>query len=123
MISMSTAKFLFFLAMTLGPQSPHVILATSNSENYVWTDKGPDGWLLKTKGLPTCDWNRVTQAQQAADFDSDDARAVTACHWQDGSRLLLPNGNRVEKKGDAAFYIIRPGCPNQETFTILYPKG
>ena len=122
MISMSTAKFLFFIALTLGPQSPHTVVVTSINENYCWTDEGPDGWMLKTKGAPTSDWVRQDEKQQAASFDDADARAITGHQWHDGSYLQLDNGNRVEKQGDAAFYIVNPGAPNQKTYTILFPK-
>jgi hypothetical protein len=122
MISMSTAKFLFFIALSLGPQSPHTVFVTSLNENYCWTDEGQDGWMLKTKGATTSDWKRVDQKDVTGPFDAADARAITAHDWQDGSALQLRNGNRVEKQGDAAFYIVNPGAPNQKTYTILFPK-
>jgi hypothetical protein len=122
MISLSTAKFLFFIALSLGPQTPHSVFVTSTNENYCWTDEGTDGWKLKTKGAPTCDWVRQEPKQLPAGFDTSDARAITAHQWHDGSYLQLANGNRVEKQGDAVFYIVNPGAPNQTTYTILYPK-
>ncbi len=69
------------------------------------------------------DWVRQDEKQQAAPFDDADAKAITAHNWHDGSYLQLSNGNRVEKQGDAAFYIVDPGAPNQKTYTILYPKA
>jgi hypothetical protein len=120
MISMSTAKFIFFIAMTLGPQGPHEVFVTSSNENYHWTDQGPEGWKLKTEADAHCGWTR--QQEQNGTLDDRDARAITAQTWNDGSALQLSNGNRVEKQGDAAFYIVDPGCPNQKTYTILFPK-
>ncbi len=122
MISMSTAKFLFFIALSLGPQSPHTVFVTSLHESYCWTDAGPDGWMLKTKDSTNAHWKRVEQKPTEGSLDDVDARAITGHDWHDGSALQLSNGNRVEKQGDAAFYIVNPGAPNQETYTILYPK-
>jgi hypothetical protein len=119
MISLTTAKLLFFIAVSLGPQAPHTILATSNSENYSWHDEGADGWSLEANDLPTNGWQRQ---MAGGSFDSRDARAITAHQWHDGDALQLANGSRVEKQGDAVFYIEHPGCPNQKTFTILFPK-
>jgi len=120
MISMSTAKFLFFIALTLGPQSPHSVYVTSSNEGYRWTDEGQNGWMLKTRDAGSTDWVRQDLKPLPGGFDNADARAITAHDWHDGSFLQLSNGNRVEKQGDAAFYIVDPGAPNQKTYTILY---
>jgi hypothetical protein len=122
MISMSTAKLLFFIALTLGPQSPHVVYVTSVNDSYRWTDEGPNGWMLRTKDAPHGDWVRQDQKPQPGGFDNAEARAITAHDWHDGSFLQLSNGNRVEKQGDAAFYIVDPGAPNQKTYTIRFPQ-
>jgi hypothetical protein len=64
----------------------------------------------------------VEQKPVGGSLEDADARAITGHDWHDGSSLQLSNGNRVEKQGDAAFYIVNPGAPNQVTYTILYPK-
>ena len=85
--------------------------------------KVPTAGCSRPRAPPTSGWVRQDQKQQVAAFDDADARAITAHQWHDGSYLQLSNGNRVEKQGDAAFYIVDPGAPNQKTYTILYPKA
>jgi len=120
MTSLSTAKVLLFIALSVGPKHPQTIFATSNSENYVWTQSGQE-WSLKTKGLPTHQW-RDRKNQPAPDPQEErEMRAVAHYDWREGSFLNLENGNRVERQGNAVFYIIDPGAPNQKVFTILYP--
>jgi hypothetical protein len=121
MTSLPTAKILFFIAMSLNPHphGAHTVFATSNSDNYVWTGDGQT-WALKTKGLPTEEWVEHNGHQFA--LSGDDTRAIARHNWSHDSALDLTNGNRIEKQGNAGFYIINPGAPNQKTFTILYPK-
>ena len=35
--------------------------------------------------------------------------------------MVFDNGDRVEKHGDHAFYIINAGAANEKVFTILFP--
>jgi hypothetical protein len=35
--------------------------------------------------------------------------------------MVFDNGNRVEKRGDHAFYIINAGGANEKVFTIFFP--
>jgi hypothetical protein len=122
MTSLVTAKLLFFIALTVGPQGSNTFFATSNSENYYWSNS-EDGWALQTKGLPSCDWKDRGSSQVGGTYDSRDERAIADRHnWQDGLLYDLPSGNQIKKQGNAVFYIIDPGAPNQKVFTILYPR-
>ena len=122
MTSLATAKILFFIGLTLAPQRPHLIFATSNSDNYVWTAGSAEGWSLRTKGLPTSDWHFRGWQQEGAPDDRD-ARAISRCQWHDGTLLDLPDGNQVKWQGDNAFFIVDPGAANQKVYTIGYPQG
>ena len=42
-------------------------------------------------------------------------------NWKDNSAMVFDNGDRVEKRGDHAFYIINAGGANEKIFTILFP--
>jgi len=126
MIVLPTAKILLFIALNLGPHNPPVIYATSNSENYVWTPT-QTGWTVEAKGFPTSDFTR--DPFQSVTFtgnphrDSIPAylRSISRHNWQHDSAMVFDNGNRVEKHGDHAFYIINAGGANEEVFTILFP--
>jgi hypothetical protein len=102
-----------------------VIYATSNSESYVWRSTGK-GWSLEGKGFPASDFTR--DPSKSADFagtpDSVPSylRPVAHHNWSHNSAMVFDNGNRVEKHGDHAFYIINAGGPNEKVFTILFPN-
>ena len=119
MTSLMTAKLLLFIALSLGPKDPQTIFATSNSDNYVWT-RTQGYWTLRTKGLPTNDWDeRGTQPTPSR----QPGMRVSGYHdSNDGDSLNLNDGSRVERQGDAVFYIVDPGAPNQKIYTILYPE-
>lgn len=127
MIVLPTAKILLFIALNLGPQNPPVVYATSNSENYVWSATS-SGWTLEGKGFPASDFTRdpsrwVTFTGSPSKHSVPaDLRAISNYHWVDNSAMIFDNGDRVEKHGDHAFYIINAGGANEKVFTILFPK-
>ena len=126
MIVLPTAKILLFIALHLGPHNAPMIYATSHSENYVWTST-ETGWTVEAKGFPASDFTR--DPSQSVDFtgnpprDSIPAylRAISRHNWSHNSVMVFDNGDRVEKCGDHAFYIINAGGPNEKVFTILFP--
>ena len=126
MIVLPTAKILLFIALSLGPQSPPMVYATSKSESYVWTAT-PTGWCLEAKGFPTSDFTRDPSKSLA--FAGGPGkhsvptylRAVSHYHWVNNSTMVFDNGDRVEKHGDHAFYILNAGGANEKVFTILFP--
>jgi hypothetical protein len=119
MLSLAYTKTLLLVALCLAPQGTHSIMATSNTRTYVWSQDG-DNWSLKCKGYPSTDWNSVgTVPTPASDSDS---RMLREHNWHRDSAAFLENGNRVEQKHGAAFYIVDPGQANENVFTILYRK-
>jgi hypothetical protein len=126
MLVLPTAKVLLFIALNLGPHNPPVIYATSNSENYVWTSSD-SGWTLEAKGFPASDFSRdpsksVTfTGTQPENSVPPYLRAISRHNWGRNSVMVFDNGNRVEKHGDHAFYIINAGGANEKVFTILFP--
>jgi hypothetical protein len=122
MTSLPTAKMLLFIALALNPGAPpHDIFITSPSENYKLYS-GDRGWTIESKGSPGEAWNTCAERVQDPNPGDADMRSVVRNSWLTDSFVQLPNGNRVEKQGDAGFYIVNPGCPNQTVYTILYPK-
>ena len=126
MIVLPTAKVLLFIALNLGPQNAPIIYATSNSESYVWTPTST-GWEVEAKGFPASDFTR--DPSQSASFtgtqpDSIPAylRVISRHHWVNNSAMVFDNGDRVEKRGNHAFYIVNAGGANEKIFTILFPS-
>ena len=103
-----------------------MIYATSNSESYVWTPTS-NGWTVEAKGFPASDFTR--DPSKSVTFTGSPGRAsvpdylrvISKYHWKDNSAMVFDNGDRVEKKGDHAFYIINAGGSNEKIFTILFP--
>jgi hypothetical protein len=128
MLVLPTAKVLLFIALNVGPQNPPVVYATSNSENYLWT-QSDTGWTLEAKGFPASDSTRdPTKFVNFTGTPSQDSvppylRAVSRYHWHNNSVLVFDNGTRVEKRGDHAFLIINAGGANEKIFTILFPNA
>ena len=128
MLVLPTAKVLLFLALNVGPHNAPVVYATSYSESYVWSST-LTGWTVTAKSFPTSDFTR--DPAQSIDMGSDPTsdgiprylRAVAHHNWNHNSVMVFDNGDRVEKDGDRAYYIINAGGPNEKIFTILYPDG
>jgi hypothetical protein len=126
MIVLPTAKILLFIALNLGPQNAPLIYATSNSESYVWTP-AQAGWTVEAKGFPASDFTRdPSRSADLAGNPSQDSvpaylRAISRHDWSHNSAMVFDNGDRVEKHGDHAFYIINAGGANEKVFTILFP--
>jgi hypothetical protein len=126
MLVLPTAKVLLFIALNLGPQNPPMVYATSNSEGYVWTPT-KTGWTVVGKGFPSSDFTR--DPDKTATFDGSPGsssvpaylRVISKYHWKDNSAMVFNNGDRVEKRGDHAFYIINAGGANEKVFTIVFP--
>lgn len=128
MLVLPTAKILLFIALNLGPQNAPMIYATSNSESYVWTSTST-GWTVEGKGFPASDFTR--DPSKSATFTGSPGsssvpaylRVISNYHWKDNSAMVFDNGDRVEKRGDHAFYIINAGGANEKIFTILFPSN
>jgi len=131
MLVLPTAKVLLYIALQLGPAHPHQIYVTSNSESYVWTyddsSKSP-GWTVEGKGFPTSDFTRdpsleTTFAGSEPPVDSvpEYIRSISRYDWSHNGALVFDNGDRIEKHGDHAFFILNAGGANEKVFTILYP--
>ena len=126
MIVLPTAKILLFIALNLGPQNAPMIYATSNSESYVWTPTAT-GWEVEGKGFPASDFTR--DPSRSVTFTGNSPRnsvpaylrAISRHNWRHNSAMVFDNGDRVEKHGDHAFYIINAGGANEKVFTILFP--
>ena len=128
MLALHTAKILLFIALNLGPQHPPMIYATSNSESYVWTPT-ETGWMVEKKGFPSSDFTRDPArtvsftGQPPTDSVPVYLRVIAQHHWNRRSAMVFDNGDRVEKHGDHAFYIVNAGGPNEKVFTIVFPKA
>ena len=126
MIVLPTAKILLFIALNVGPHNAPEIYATSNSESYVWTPT-QSGWEVEAKGFPASDSTRdPSQTVNFSGTPSQDSipaylRAISRHNWRRNSAMVFDNGDRVEKRGDHAFYIINAGGANEKVFTILFP--
>ena len=125
MIVLPTAKILLFIALNLGPNQPPMIYATSNSESYVWTST-PTGWTVEGKGFPSSDFTRdpshtvAFTGNPSHDSIPSYLRVISRHKWNSNSAMVFDNGDRVEKHGDHAFYIINAGGANEKVFTILF---
>jgi hypothetical protein len=127
MLVLPTAKTLFFIATHLGFSHAPVIYATSQSEGYVFTET-PTGYTLVAKGFPTSDDGRdpeqmmMFQGQPPTDGIPPEVHVITNFSWKHDSAYVFENGDRIEKSGDHAFYILNAGAANEKVFTILFPS-
>jgi hypothetical protein len=129
MISLSTAKFLLFIALCLGPQygdTNHTIEIVSKNSYVVWTGN-PDGWTVVQKGQTADDWPTGGTSLTTEDLNqfsksyADRVRAISNHRWAYGhhSALYFSNGDIVEKQGsNKVFYTVNAGSYNQQIFTI-----
>jgi hypothetical protein len=128
MLVLPTAKTLFFIATHLGFGHAPMIYATSPSESYVWTAT-PTGYTLLAKGFPSSDF--TTDPDQTLEFKGTpptdgvppEIHVITNYGWKRDSAYVFDNGDRIEKSGDHAFYILNAGGANEKVFTILFPPG
>ena len=123
MITATTAKILLFIALTLRPSDPSAIFCTSNNENYTWTPQSC-GWHLDAPGAPASNYFPSKTAMFSGSPHKSDVpsyvREIASHDWSHDSIVVLSNGDRVEKKGDHAYYIVNAGAPNEKDFTIFY---
>ncbi len=129
MISLSTAKFLLFIALCLGPKygdSNHTIEIVSKNAYVVWTEN-PDGWTVTQKNFASYDWpvnGTSVSTDDLNHFSKSNAhmvREISKHHWDYGhdSILYFQSGDVVEKQGsNKVFYTINAGSYNQQIFTI-----
>jgi hypothetical protein len=126
MFVLPTAKILLFIALHVGPSHAPVIYATSNSESYVWSNTD-NGWTVEAKGFPASDFTRdPKQTMTFGKYPPVDSippylRAIADYPWRNHSAMVFDNGDRVEKTGDHAFFIINAGGANEKVFTIFFP--
>jgi hypothetical protein len=128
MTVLPTATMLLFIALHVGPHQPTTVFATSQSESYVWKSTST-GWTVKGLGFPTSDFTRdpskcaAFNGTPGADSVPSFLRPVARHDWSHNNAMVFDNGDRVEKHGDHAFFIINAGAANEKDFTILFPKN
>jgi hypothetical protein len=137
MLVLPTAKILLYIALQLGPAHPKLVYATSNSENYRWefTEQSGSktlwtGWSAEGKGFPASDFTRDPSRTMRFDgitppVDSlpDYLRVISHYSWKRDSAIVFDNGDRIEKHGDHAFYILNAGGANEKVFTIFFAQS
>jgi hypothetical protein len=125
MISLPAAKTLFFIALALNPGHPQKVLATSNSETYIWSHTAK-GWSFEARGFPASDFTRESdQHMDAVPVPSSSdvegpIKNVGRHDWDHNSVMIFENGDRVEKYKGTGFWIVNAGGANQKIYTILY---
>jgi len=129
MISLSTAKFLLFIALCLGPKygdTNHTIEITTKTAYIVWTQDA-DGWTVMQKGQAVEDWpgtGTTVSTKELNEFNrkySGMVRAISQHDWKDGhhSTLYFESGDIVQKQGvNRVFYTVNAGGYNQQIYTI-----
>ena len=124
MISMPSAKILLFIGLALGPKGAPTVYATSNSEAYIWNLQ-QTGWTVEARGFPASDFTREPEVDTTLPLNHvpDYLKQISQHDWSHNSVMIFDNGDRVEKDGDHAFYIINAGAPNQKVYTILFPTN
>jgi hypothetical protein len=126
MTVLPTAKILLFIALNLGPHNPPVVYATSSSESYIWSSSSA-GWTVEGLGFPSSDFTRdPAETVSFSDNPTTDSvphylRAISHYHWRDNTMMVFNNGDRIEKHGNYALYIINAGGANEKVFTIMFP--
>jgi hypothetical protein len=126
MTVLPTAKILLFIALNVGPHHASNVFATSLSENYTYAAT-PTGWTITGLGFPASDCTRDPSASVAIDGTPGPSsvprflRAICRHDWSRNTAMVFDNGDRVEKNGDHAFYIINAGAANEKVFTIFFP--
>jgi hypothetical protein len=137
MLVLPTAKVLLYIALQIGPAHPQEVYATSNSESYVWelTEPTSDktewyGWAVEGKGFPASDFTRDPSKTMTFDgtrppVDSvpNYLRVISRYSWKRDTAFVFDNGDRIEKHGDHAFYILNAGGANEKVYTIFYPES
>jgi hypothetical protein len=136
MLVLPTAKVLLYIALQLGPAHPQEVYATSNSESYVWefnqtgTKSGWTGWSVEGKGFPASDFTRDPSKTMTFDGSNPPTdsvpgylRVISRYSWKRDSAIVFDNGDRIEKHGNHAFYILNAGGANEKVFTIFYPES
>ena len=128
MLFPSTAKILLFIALNVGPHDPQTVYATSKSEGYVWTTTKV-GWSVEGKGFPASDFTR--DPSKGENFTGSPGtsgiphylRVISKYKWNDNSVMVFDNGDRVEKRGDHAFWIIKRRLRERESLHDHVARG
>jgi hypothetical protein len=122
----SPVQVLYFIAVTLAPHGANHVNVTGGSEVYGWSrsdsadsastwvfDKviDPNQVLANNYIVP----DNVKRAQsQIADASQHD--------WKKGNILVLDNTHQLEKNRDGYVYVVRPGAPNQKSYSFTFSK-
>jgi hypothetical protein len=106
----SPLQVLYFIAITLAPPGTQHINVTGGSEVY---DRviDPDQVLLNNSIVP----DNVSQAQTSL---------VKMSHhdWAPHAALFFDGSHEVQKNSGGYVYVVRPGAPNQKTYSFTFSK-
>jgi hypothetical protein len=122
----SSLQILYFIAITLAPPGAHHVNVSGGSEVYGWTRSGSavddSTWVYDCSVDP----NQVliNNAIVPADVSGAHRSLVSMSHrnWADHYVLAFDDAHVVEKNSGGYVYVVRPGAPNQKTYSFTFSK-
>jgi len=122
----SPLQVLYFIATTLAPTGAHHVSVTGGSEVYGWsradTQADVSTWVFDRAVDP----NQVLVNNYIVPDDVKRARkqivAASKHDWGQRTVLVLDGAHQLEKSHDGYVYVVRPGAPNQKTYSFTFSR-
>jgi hypothetical protein len=122
----SPLQVLYFIAVTLAPPGTQHINVSSGSEVYAW-DKGSKGDAADTWVYDDAiDPKQVLENNAIVPDNMSRAQKtlVKASHhnWAPHFIVAFDDAHQVQKTSQGYVYVVRPGAPNQKTFSFTFSR-
>lgn len=122
----SPLQVLYFIAITLAPPGTQHINVTGGSEVYGWTrgDSATSDSTWVYDGAVDPNQVLINNAIVPADVSRAQNSLVKMAHrnWAPHTALFFDDAHKVEKNSGGYVYVVRPGAPNQKTYSFTFSK-
>ena len=122
----SSLQVLYFIAITLAPPGTQHVNVSAGSEAYGW-DRGSSRGDVST-WVYDCSINpgQVLTNNDVTPLNMSRAQTsvVNMSHhnWDPYFVLVFDDAHQLEKNSQGYVYVVRPGAPNQKTYSFTYSK-
>jgi hypothetical protein len=122
----SPLQVLYFIAITLAPSGTQHVTVSGGSEVYGWDRGGAAGddstWVYDCSIDPKQVLVNNDIAPENMSRAQNSIVKMSHRNWDSHFVMVFDDAHRLEKNSQGYVYVVRPGSPNQKTYSFTFTR-